>query len=659
MHTPPLPLLPQLTALAAALAPVLALAQKTEPPAGTTALPTVVVSATRHALPLAEAPAAMTVVTAEQMAERATDNLLQALRAEPGVSAFGRPIGGRKALALRGMDPRHTLILVDGQRIAASDGLVGASDFQLDWAGAVDIERIEVVRGPMSVLYGAEALGGVIQVITKPLPDRLEARGLVEGREGHGGGSGHRAAAALRLPLGEKLRAGFSFSDARREATPSQGDPRLTAVEGRHPREAALRLEAMPAPEHRLRLDARLGDEDRWLDARERSGARRYHQSLHSLERRLLSLGWEGQWAQGWESQLRAYGSELAVRNVKTNGVASLRPNTVNERVLEGQIGGELGERGELGGKALRLTTGFELRREALDNSGLPGGHAQAEQQSLYAQLEAPLRGALAGLALTAGLRADHHERYGTEWSPRAYAVWRLQPDWVLKGGWGHGFKAPNLKQIDPNYREDEGPHTYLGRADLRPETNDNWELGLSWEHAQWGASLMGFHNRVRDLINPRLVGGTPARGIYQFENLDRARLQGVETALAWRAGAVHLQAHHSWLSARDGAGLPLDKRARRTAGLRADWRTANWSAGLAWEQQAGLHLASATAGQPPQRVPTLNLLNLHASWALSPQWRLRAGVDNATHVRLAAKSPLFSYEELPRTARLSLEGRW
>jgi outer membrane receptor for ferrienterochelin and colicins len=164
----------------------------------TDTLPRIVVSATRHAVPLIDAPAAITVVDAEQLAERGTDNLLQALRVEPGVGAFGRPTGGRKSLSLRGMDPRHVLVLVDGQRISASDGLVGSSDFQLDWAGAVDIARIEVVRGPMSVLYGAEALGGVINVITQPLNGELQARAFVEGRSGQRGGDGHRMAAALR-----------------------------------------------------------------------------------------------------------------------------------------------------------------------------------------------------------------------------------------------------------------------------------------------------------------------------------------------------------------------------------------------------------------------------------------------------------------------------
>ena len=134
---------------------------------GDEASQTIVVTATRHAMPLLAAPAAMTVVSGEQMAARGADNLFEALRGEIGLSLQGRTIGGRTALSLRGMEFRHTLFLVEGMRIGGTDGVVGHSDFEYDWVAAADIERIEVVRGPMSVLYGSEALGGVVNVITR------------------------------------------------------------------------------------------------------------------------------------------------------------------------------------------------------------------------------------------------------------------------------------------------------------------------------------------------------------------------------------------------------------------------------------------------------------------------------------------------------------
>jgi outer membrane receptor for ferrienterochelin and colicins len=632
-----------------AAASLLALAGAAQATDATDSLPRIVVSATRHAVPLADAPAAITVVDAETVAERGTDNLLQVLRVEPGVSAFGRPTGGRKSLSLRGMDPRHVLVLVDGQRISASDGLVGSSDFQLDWTGAVDIARIEVVRGPMSVLYGAEALGGVINVITEPLTGELQAKAFVEGRDGQDGGDGHRMAAALRGGFGPAVDFGLAVSDARRESTPTSADPRITAVEGRQPREAALKLNWHAAPGQALVLDSRHGDEHRWLDARERSGLKRYHQSLHHLVRDHHALQWDGDWGEGRETLLRVYENRLAVSNIKTNGVASLRPNSLTDRVLEGQATLPTGA-------AQLWTAGFEWRDEHLDNAGLPGGQASATHAGVYVQDEARLAPAL---SLTAGARADHASRFGTEWSPRVYAVWKPAAGWIVKGGYGHGFKAPTLKQIDPAYREDEGPNTYVGQAGLLPETNDSAEATLAWDSTPAGASLTAYRNRIRHLIVPVLLSGTPASGLYQFRNIDAAVLQGLEAAAGWRGGAWTLQAQAGLLSAHDDHGLPLEKRARRSWGLRADWQQGAWQAGGDVTVQSGLRLASSVAGQAPQVVSTLTMLNLHASLALGHGLTLRAGVDNATNLRLAAKSPLFSYEELPRSLRLELEGRW
>jgi outer membrane receptor for ferrienterochelin and colicins len=637
---PALPLI-ALLPLVALLAP-LAQAQQ--------ALPPVVVSATRSALPLLLAPASMSVLRSEDVARLGSDNLLQLLRLEPSIQAFGRPIGGRKALSLRGMDPRHTLILVDGQRVSASDGLVGGSDFQLDWVGAADVARVEVVRGPMSVLYGPEALGGVIQVFTQPLPDQWQGQALVEARNGSQGADGHRVGLAVRGPLSETLRLGASLSDARRASTPGLADARITAVEGRQPREAALKLVWQPEAAHRVSLDARRAREQRWLDTRERSGLRRYHQSLHWLDRDRWGAAWDADWQGGLSTRLQAYRSSLAVRNIKTDGVASLRPNTLHDSVLEGQWV-------QARDADLQLTAGFEWRDEEVLNSGLQGGRGAAQHRGAFAQLEWQAEPAL---RLTGGLRGDHHSRFGSFWSPRAYAVWQAAPGWVLKGGVSRGFKAPSVKQNDANYREDEGPHTYLGNDSLRPEQATSVEAALAWDGRDAAASATLFRNRVGKLINTRLIGGTPARGTYVFENLDRAVVQGVEWQAGWRpAPGWNLQAQAVWMRARDAAGQPLEKRAERSATLRADYGNALWGAGMAWNRQCRLHLASGVAGQAPVAVPSVQGLQAQAHWRFAEGFTLRAGVDNLENQRLSTLSPLFSYEELPRTWRLSVEGRW
>lgn len=639
------PLLSLLAAMAAGGAQA-----QVEPPVAQT----IVVSATRHAMALIEAPAAMTVITRKEIEQRGADNVLDALRGEVGVSMLARPISGRKAISLRGMDSRHTLVLVDGKRISASDGVVGHSDFQYDWIAAEDIERIEVIRGPMSVLYGAEALGGVVNIITRPIGERWAVSALAEGgmTEDKRGGDGHRAALRASGPLGAALRLAVMASDVQRDPIASPTDARVSDLEGRHKRDASVQLSWLAATGQRVDLEHRVGREERQGGMRERSGAKRYFVSDSDIDRTHSALGWNADWggAAEWRTQLRTYRSAVDATNERSNGVAALRPNRLRDQVVEGQVS-MAPARGQL------LTGGFERRDETLLNLGLPGGRAEARHQALFVQDEwqvAP------SLALTAGVRVDRASGFGTEASPRLYAVWHLAPQWTVKGGFGHGFKAPTLKQISPDYVEDEGPFTYHGNAAVRPETNDALEIGIGWDTPRAGAQLMLFANRVHDLIVTRLTGTIAGRQHYVFENMDRARLQGLEAAgSAQLGGGFKASANYQFLDATDGTGQRLEKRARHSLGARLDWTNGIVDAGVRVEHTRGLVLASAVVGQPPQPVPAFALVGAQLQWHVTPALDLGFAVDNIGNLRLADKSPLFTYAETPRTWRVSLRGRW
>ena len=118
-------------------------------------LPAVTVTATMTEQDARTAPASVTVISAEELAEKNAGDLLDAVRGAPGITLQGRQVGGRKTLALRGLEGKHTLTLIDGRRISASDDVIGHSDYQYGWLPMSAIERIEVIRGPMSALYGS------------------------------------------------------------------------------------------------------------------------------------------------------------------------------------------------------------------------------------------------------------------------------------------------------------------------------------------------------------------------------------------------------------------------------------------------------------------------------------------------------------------------
>jgi outer membrane receptor for ferrienterochelin and colicins len=623
-------------------------------PAESLPTPSVVVTATRHPMPFIDAPASMTVVTRAQIEQRGADNVLQALLGESGITLQGRTIGGRRGLSVRGMDGRHVLTLVNGKRISASDGVIGHSDFQYDWIPIEGIERIEVIRGPMSVLYGSEALGGVINIILRQPGDAWAGSAMVEGRQAPDsrGGDGQRAAARVAGPLGEQFRLGVTLSDVRLESVDSQADALVSEIEDRVKRDALVQLAWLPAAGQLVEAEYWVGKEERWAKARERGGRKRYYESLTELDRGHASLGWAARWGGPLEvsSLLRVYESSLEMGNTRTNGVAPLRPNKLVDRVVEGQA--------TLAATRQQLVTGgFERRDERLDNDGLPGGLADALHQALYLQDEIAIDPTL---VLTLGLRYDRQDMFGGEWSPRVYAVWQPAPQWTVKGGYGHGFKAPTLKQISPGYREDEGPYTYFGNPDMQPETNDSVELAVGWFSPQATAMLTLFHNQVDNLIVARLFDVVAGRNQYLFDNVDEATLRGAEASLrALLGGGFWATLNYQYLTAIDGDGQRLEKRPRHSYGARLDWAYGPWTAGLLLTSTRGQLLASAVPGQPAQPVPTLTLLGAQAQWQVTPVLELGMGVDNLSDTRLSDKSALFTYAEPPRTWRLALRARW
>ena len=644
--------------LALAAAPAGAQTAQADPVASASAaearMQVVVVTATRHTLALADAPAAMSVITRAQIAERGADNVLEAVRGETGVAVFGRTIGGRKGVSLRGMDSRHTLFLVDGMRIGASDGVIGHTDFQLDWVPVEEIERIEIVRGPLSALYGAEALGGVLHIVTRRAAAAFEGSALAEGSsaDGERGGDGWRLAARVSGPLGGGVRAALSVAHSQRDVVASTADPRLSALESRDRRQVALRLAAEPAPGHELMLDARGSLETRAAVSVERGGQRRVYTSTTDIDRRHLGAGWTADWGgtAEWRSTLRAYASRIGMDNERTSGVAALRPNRLDDRVVDGTLSARAFA-------SQLVTAGVELRDERLRNLGLPGGQASADHRSVFVQDEIDLG---RSLALTAGLRHDDHERFGGQWSPRLYAVWRVAPQWVVKGGASRGFKPPTLKQITPGYQENEGPNTYLSDPGLQPETNRAWELGAAWDTVDAGVQAVLFDNRVDHLIVPRLLSVTAGRGTYVFDNLDRARLRGLE--LSARARLAHgfaVSAGYQYLDARDGHGARIERRPRHAGSVGVDWTQGPWSAGVRVESSAGMLLPTGVAGQAPRPVPDTTSVGAQVAVALERGLTLTLGVSNLADMDLAAKSPLYTWTEMPRTWRLGLRGQW
>ncbi|QNP47359.1 TonB-dependent receptor plug domain-containing protein [Diaphorobacter aerolatus] len=609
------------------------------------ALPTVTVTATLSEHDTRTAPASVTVITAEELAARNASDLLDAVRGAPGITFTPRQVGGRKTIALRGLEGKHTLTLIDGRRISASDDVIGHSDYQYGWLPMSAIERVEIIRGPMSALYGSEALGGVINLITRRPRDHwvgsLGFSGTVP-LDADSASREARGSVYAAGPLGDKARLSIQAEGSYRGMAALPTDGRLSEIEGRRPRTLGVNGEWDVARGQLVEAGIMDGKESRFSD--EVNMRRIPYHNRYDIDRSQGHVGWRGQF-DNWNGQLRAYRSEMKVRNFRTNNIAPTRPQDLRDTVVDGHATMKLDSH--------LLTAGGEWRDEELVNAGLKGGRDDATHKALFLQDEIALG---ARWTATLGLRADHHEMFGSHASPRAYLAWEANPDLVIKGGYGRAFKAPTLKQISPNYVGAEGPHTFHGNGDLQPETSASFELSAHWQPVsalQLNATL--FHTDVKQLITYRLLKAEGMRRTYVYDNVDQARVRGLETGFAWDVTpALRWSTDAQFLSTRDKAtGKQLNDRPRTSFTSRVSWRVHQWSA-----QLEGEYTGRQTSYI--ERLPAYTLWNasLGRMWNLGDdrKFHLRAGLQNIGDLRLLQKSAAFGYAEQGR--RIFVSGR-
>lgn len=612
-------------------------------PVPVVALPAITVTATHHEQAARVAPASVTVVNRADIQGKASDDLLSAMEAVPGLTLSPRQVAGRRTFALRGMDSRHTLMLIDGRRISATDDVVGHSDYQYGWVPMASVERIEVIRGPLSALYGSEALGGVVNVITRWPTDKWEGSVRLSGQlaaDRQWGGDGGRLGVYAGGPVGEGWSVRLNAEASRSGTVADRDAPQYSEIEGNEGRSGGLSTRYTINAQHHIEAGWQQGQEERLYDdvnARSRVA----YQNRYDLDRSHGYLQWRGEW-DDVTAQLRTYRSAISVDNTRTNGVAPTRPQDMKDVVGDGFAQWRMGDH--------QLTVGGEWRRESLVNAGLKDGRDSADHQAVFAQDEIAIG---TSLIATLGARLDRHAYFGSQASPRAYLVWEATPELVVKGGFGAAFKAPTLKQVSPNYVGAEGPHTFLGNADVQPETSRSFEVGADWQSGPYALRGTLFHTRVKDLITTRLIEQQGTRRVYLYDNVNSATMRGAELGLTWAfAAGWRWNNDLTLLRTRDGStGQELNDRPRHVLHSQLQWQGASgFSARLGVDATGRQH--TSTGGQ----LPAYTVANASVGWQITRWLSGRVGVDNLGDLRLAEKSADFGYAIRGRTYFANLQ---
>lgn len=613
-----------------------------------------VVTATNTPVEIEGVPASVTVITQEDIRRRFAFDLADMLEGTPGVTVGGAGTT-RRSVTIRGMTSGQTLFLVDGQRVTSSLSAMAHSDFDLAWVPTEAIDRVEVVRGPMSSLYGSDALGGVINVITRsPTESWIRSVSAMGGHFKDGEGDTYEAAAYFAGSLVQnRLGMTLALSATGRKDTPLAENLRLSELEGRRNYGGEATLTWTPDSAQRIDLALAYGEDARWRDTSTTATPPKYYKYYDDVGRFRVSLRHRGDWSWG-VTTLRAYRAQLDRENRRTAGEAPTAPQTMTEDLLEG-----LATIDRLPGH--RITTGFSVRGEQLEDATVnKKGKARSDQYALFAQDEMAIGDSL---SLVAGVRFDHHEAYDWHTSPRAYMVYRATPRLTIKGGVGAGFKSPTLKQLSPEYVAIGGGNRFYiyGAPGLQPETSKSSEVSAEYRADTWRVQAVAFRNDLENLIETFCVSscGVRLKEVRNYRNVSQARTEGVELSGEVDLPAdLSLRASYSTLRAKNRqTGAKLNERPSSAATVTLDWRPSETRAAFLRVRRTGSQLVASGATQV--KLPDYSIWSVGLTQALGASTDLRLEVDNIGDERLAKDSSLFTFAEPGRVVNLGLTVRF
>ncbi|HUD90200.1 TonB-dependent receptor domain-containing protein [Sphingobium sp.] len=654
----------------------------------------IVVTAAGYEQNIIEAPASITVLGREELQEKRFGSLAEALQDVQGVDVGGEAgkTGGLN-ISIRGMPSDYTLVLIDGRRQNAPGGVTpnGFGETSTSFLPPFSaIDRIEVVRGPMSTLYGSDAMGGVVNIITRKVGNRwvgtASVESTIQGDDRFGNIqsiNGFAQGPIVKDLVGLTLRGSVFHREGSNIDIP--GDPALTL--GRNPVRSDIytyggRLSITPHADH-----------DLWVEYD------RNEQSYDNSEGQLGTLGSGGYapeqrfnrsnyvLAHSWRMGFGQLDTTLTRNETKTigrlipNGTPGAVPGsarTLEARndILDSRFAGKAGP--------VAFTVGGQYWKARMVEGVAPEPF-KFTQWAGFAEATLTVTD---GFNVTGGARYDNHSTFGDKWSPRAYAVWNINDVLTLKGGVSRGFKTPRVEQIAEGIVGfgGQGRIPLIGTPGLTPETSTSYEAGLYYDgQGFFSGNVTLFNNDFDDKIasgpgipncqfagNPNRpgcldVGPFPTVDLLgQSINIDKARTRGVEVASRFAfTPALSLSVNYTYTETEQlsGAeeGLPLVGMPKHMLNGNLRWKLSDkasvWArAEVRSSRYRGNNAQQTVVGD----FRSYEVFHLGGSYQIAPAFRLAATVYNVLDTDYAVYVPYQSGTATVYTPAYSInqEGR-
>ncbi|AMG90668.1 TonB-dependent receptor domain-containing protein [Bordetella bronchiseptica] len=599
---------------------------------GITQMDTVVVTASGFEQEIKNAPASISVITREQLESKPFHNLADAVADVEGVSVERGGKAGGMNISIRGLPSDYTLVLVDGKRLSQNSSGArpnGFGDVDTNFIPPMSaIDRIEVVRGPMSTLYGSDAMGGVINIITRKVAREWTGQVTLDGtaqgdnRYGNNYGSSFYLSGPLQTDkLGLSLRGGlyrrlsahgsYPANQAEYDSGDYSGDiASFSGLGDSLQRNVGLRLALTPNRNHDILFDVdanwqtfdnangELGTLNADVAPNRQGGGYEPEMKFNRQRYALTHLGrYDG-----------AISSDTSLLYDTTETIGRTNPMSTPRQPSDGEKRELEYENWVFDTKWTmplfndrhNLTMGGQWREQKFKDTLVSAPlNLRQYQWALFAEDEWRI---VDDLALTMGARYDRNEQFGGKWSPRGYLVWNATPAWTVKGGVSKGYKTPDINLMTDGIigLGAQGTMPLLGNSQLKPESSTSSELGVLFDDGEGlTGNLTGFHTKFKDKIDTQNVpnclaaggpvpgcldlgvwerNGVPVANFSQRVNVDTATIQGFELGgriplfEGWSfSGNYTLTASEITSGAKQGQ--PLGSQPRHSLNLGLNWR--------------------------------------------------------------------------------------